>query len=106
VVLGSAERLPFPDGSFDAVAMSIVFTFLPDPAAALSECRRVLATGGRIAVFTSSAKLRGTPAAPEPLAGRCHFYENEELAALAGAAGFVDVAVREDDGGQLLTANA
>jgi len=50
VVLGSAERLPFADGSFTAIAMSIVFFFLPDPIAVLCERRRVLARGGRLAL--------------------------------------------------------
>src|SRR4051794_11699421 len=60
VVLGSAERLPFADGAFTALSMSIVFFFLPDPVTALSECRRVLAPGGRLAVYTTSPALRGT----------------------------------------------
>jgi SAM-dependent methyltransferase len=107
VVLGSAERLPFPDRSFDAVAMSVVFFFFPDPVAVLRECRRVLTPGGRITVYTTGPSLRGTPAAPEPLASRGYFYENEELATLANEAPFVDVAVRDDGGGgQLLTARA
>jgi SAM-dependent methyltransferase len=106
VVLGSAERLPFADASFTAVSMSIVFFFLPDPVAALRECRRVLAPRGRLAIYTTSPALRGTPAAPEPLAARGHFYEDEELAELARAAGFAGVAVADDDGGQLLTAGA
>jgi SAM-dependent methyltransferase len=104
VVPGSAERLPFVDASFTAVAMSIVFFFLPKPIAALAECRRVLAPRGRLALYTTSPALRGTPAAPEPLAGRGRFYEDEELAALAREAGLVAVAVVDDDGGQLLTA--
>ena len=106
VVLGSAERLPFPHGSFGAVVMSIVFMFLPDPLAALRESRRVLAPGGRIAIYTTSPSLRGSQAAPEPLASRSRFYENEQLAALANTVGFADVVVRDDNGGQLLTANA
>src|SRR5206468_1299649 len=83
VVLGTAEELPFPAGSFTAVAMSIVLMFLPDPVAVLSECRRVLAPEGRVAIYTSSPELRGTPAAPEPLASRCHFYDDDELAEIA-----------------------
>jgi len=106
VVLGTAERLPFADGSFTAVAMSIVFFFLPDPIAALRECRRVLAPGGRLALYTTSPALRGTPAAPEPLASRGRFYEDEELAGLARRAGLTAVVVMNDDGGQLLTATA
>jgi SAM-dependent methyltransferase len=106
VVLGSAERLPFADASFTAIAMSIVFFFLPDPIAVLRECRRVLAPGGRLAVYTTSPALRGTPAAPEPVASRGHFYEDEELADLARQAGLAGAAVVDDDGGQLLTASA
>ncbi len=106
VVLGSAEGLPFPDASFTAVAMSIVFFFLADPMAALREARRVLAPSGRIAIYTTSPKLRGSMAAPEPLAARCHFYENDQLVALADAAGFDNIAVRDHDGGQLLTAHS
>jgi len=106
VVSGSAERLPFPHAAFTAVAMSVVFFFLADPVAVLRECRRVLEPRGRLAVYTTSPALRGTPAAPEPLACRGSFYEDEELAALARQAGFVDVAVAGDDGGQLLTARA
>jgi SAM-dependent methyltransferase len=106
VVLGSAEQLPFADASFTAIAMSIVFFFLPDPIAVLRECRRVLAPGGRLAVYTTSPALRGTPAAPEPVASRGHFYEDEELADLAHQAGLAGAAVVNDDGGQLLTASA
>jgi ubiquinone/menaquinone biosynthesis C-methylase UbiE len=72
----------------------------------LDECRRVLAPGGRLAVFTTSAELRGTPAAPEPFASLSRFYTDAELADLAIAAGFDDPAVRNDRGGQLLTARA
>ncbi len=104
IMLGSAERLPFPDASFTAVAMSIVFFLLADPAAALREARRVLAPDGRVAIYTTSPKLRGTPAAPEPLASRSHLYENQELAAMATNAGFQAVAVSDHSGGQLLTA--
>ena len=104
VVQGAAEQLPFADAAFTAVAMSLVFFLLPQPVAALAECRRVLAPQGRLAVYTTSPALRGTPAAPEPLAARGHFYEDEELADLARRAGLVAVAVVDDDGGQLLTA--
>jgi hypothetical protein len=66
----------------------------------------VLAPGGRIAVYTTSPALRGTRAAPEPIASHGHFYEDEELAELARRAGLADVAGVSDDGGQLLTAPA
>jgi ubiquinone/menaquinone biosynthesis C-methylase UbiE len=48
--------------------MAIVFFFLADPVQALHECQRVLHPGGRLAVYTTGPELRGTPAAPEPIA--------------------------------------
>jgi hypothetical protein len=79
--------------------------FFPDPGVVLGECRRVLTSGGRIAIYTTAPELRGTPAAPEPLANRSYFHEDHELAALASRSGFVDVVVANDNGGQLLTAH-
>ncbi|QLQ04644.1 MAG: class I SAM-dependent methyltransferase [Anaerolineae bacterium] len=44
-------RLPFDDGSFDAVWSANVTQYLPDPRCAmLSEARRVLKAGGLLAV--------------------------------------------------------
>ena len=103
VVQGDAERLPFGDGTFTAVSMSIVFFFLPDPIAALREARRVLGAGGRLAVYTTAPELRGTPAAPEPVASHGRFYDDGTLAGFGRDTGFADVAVVSEDGGQLLT---
>jgi SAM-dependent methyltransferase len=94
---GSAESLPFPDSSFTCAAMMQVFFFLPDPAAALCECRRVLGPAGRLAVFTVSEKAKGTPAAPEPMASRARFYADEELVRLAHEAGFDGARVDHPD---------
>jgi SAM-dependent methyltransferase len=105
VVLAEAEALPFPDQTFTAIAMSVVFFFFDDPLAVLRECLRVLCPGGRLAVYTTSPALRGTPAAPEPLASRGHFYTDEQLAALAREAGLSEVEVAGGDG-QLLSARA
>ena len=104
LMLGDAGSLPFADAAFIAVAMSVVFFFLDDPIGVLRECRRVLRSGGRLAVYTTAPELRGTPAAPEPIASRGHFYPDEELAELARRAGWTEVAVVNVDGGQLLTA--
>jgi ubiquinone/menaquinone biosynthesis C-methylase UbiE len=104
VVAGNADALPFSDAAFTAVSMSIVLMFLAEPVAALRECHRVLEPGGRLAVYTTAPELRGTPAAPEPLAGLAHFHTDAELEELGLRAGFQGVAVAGRDGGQLLTA--
>ena len=59
-----------------------------------------------LAVYTLGPELRGGLAAPEPLAGRVRFYDEDALAALARDAGLSGVAVTDDDGGKLLTAHA
>ncbi len=45
-----AERLPFPDGSFDLTTCQTVLIHLPDPAAAIAEMVRVTRPGGLVAV--------------------------------------------------------
>ena len=44
-----AAMLPFPSGSFDAVACQFGFMFVPDKVAAFHEARRVLSPGGLLA---------------------------------------------------------
>ena len=104
VVLGDAQRIPFGHAAFTAISMSVVFFFFADPVAVLRECARVLGPGGRLAVYTTSPALRGTPAAPEPIASLGHFHSDAALRAFAAAAELVSPAVIDDDGGQLLTA--
>lgn len=45
----SAERLPFPDHSFDAALAQLVVHFMSDPVAGLREMARVTRTGGVVA---------------------------------------------------------
>lgn len=47
---GEAERVPFPDDSFDLTTCQTVLIHLPDPAAAVSEMMRVTRPGGLVAV--------------------------------------------------------
>jgi phosphatidylethanolamine/phosphatidyl-N-methylethanolamine N-methyltransferase len=43
--------LRYPDGSFDAVLLSLILSVVPDGAAAFREAWRVLRPGGRAVVF-------------------------------------------------------
>ncbi len=94
---GDAASLPFPSGAFTCAVMTGVFAFIADPLRTLSEIRRVLAPGGRLALFTCSDAMRGTPAAPEPVASRLHFYKELELEDLAQQAGFSSARVEQPD---------
>ncbi|HEX6580311.1 MAG TPA: class I SAM-dependent methyltransferase [Actinomycetota bacterium] len=53
-VLGQAERLPFEDGSFDAVSFTYLLRYVEDPAATVRELARVLRAGGSIAMLEFS----------------------------------------------------
>jgi ubiquinone/menaquinone biosynthesis C-methylase UbiE len=97
ILEAKADQLPFADATFTRAAMTGVLGFLPDPIAVLTEIRRVLTEHGRLVLFTGAPELRGTPAAPEPMARRLHFYQDEELEALAIAAGFAEVHVERPD---------
>jgi ubiquinone/menaquinone biosynthesis C-methylase UbiE len=46
-----AQRLAFPDASFDTVAISLALCTVPDPVAALRELARVCRPGGRVVLL-------------------------------------------------------
>jgi ubiquinone/menaquinone biosynthesis C-methylase UbiE len=48
VVEAPAEELPFPDDSFDTVAVTLVMCTVPDQAGALAEIKRVLKPDGQL----------------------------------------------------------
>ena len=91
---GSAERVPAADASFDTVVTTFTLCSIPDPSAALTEMRRVLAPGGRLVFIehgcSPEARVRAWQDRLTPLwrrvAGGCHL--NRTIDALIRAAGF------------------
>lgn len=51
---GRAERLPFPDETFDAVTFTYLLRYVTDPAATVGELARVLRPGGVMAALEFS----------------------------------------------------
>jgi len=49
--VGDAQSLPFPDRSFDAVAMALVINFVPDAVKAVAEMKRVTRPGGTAGTY-------------------------------------------------------
>ena len=86
LVAAEAERLPFPDGAFDAVIAVLVLCTVPDPGKALAEARRVLAPGGRLLFFehvrAREPRLERWQHRLQPvwgrLAGGCHLARDTE----------------------------
>ncbi|MGH2678946.1 MAG: class I SAM-dependent methyltransferase [Actinomycetota bacterium] len=64
LVLGQAERLPFGDGTFDAVTVTYLLRYVEDPAAIVRELARMIRPGGSIAMLEFHV-----PAAPLARAG-------------------------------------
>lgn len=93
---GSAERLPFEDGSFDLVVTRFSAHHWPDVPRALDECARVLAAGGRlivIDVIAPEAPILDTPLQViEFLRDGSHVrnYRPSEWRAMLGRAGFAE----------------
>ncbi len=46
--LGCAEKLPFPESSFNGVLMALALCFVDEPTRAISECSRVLRPKGHL----------------------------------------------------------
>ena len=50
IVEARAERLPFPDASFDHLTFTYLLRYVDDPAATMRELARVVKPGGRVAM--------------------------------------------------------
>ncbi len=57
-VRAGADRLPFPDGGFDAVVACLVFEHVDGLDDAIAEAARVLAPGGRFCLFLNHPLLQ------------------------------------------------
>ena len=61
-VAADVAALPFRDGAFDAIKMTEVLEHVPDPGAALTECRRVLRARGHVVISAPFLeRLHGDP---------------------------------------------
>jgi demethylmenaquinone methyltransferase / 2-methoxy-6-polyprenyl-1,4-benzoquinol methylase len=58
-IQGEAERLPFPEETFDALSFTYLLRYVDDPAATMRELARVLKPGGRIGMVEF-----GVPSSP------------------------------------------
>ena len=103
--LAEAQKLPFADGEFDVAAMALVITFVPDPAQAIAEMKRVVKPGGMLGTYVwdflgkgntqqplrEAVEARGIPVQPTP--GHVHS-RLENLRAIFTGAGLEAVSVR------------
>lgn len=108
-----AQRLELADDVVDAVVCKMGLMLLPDPAAAVAECRRVLLPGGRVVAATwgalernlwiatfGAAMLAHGHAPPGDPTGPCGIFSlstPENLQELFTSAGFDDVDVEAVD---------
>jgi ubiquinone/menaquinone biosynthesis C-methylase UbiE len=96
-VHGDAAALPFRGASFDAVCCFAALNLFPEPYRAIDEMRRVLAPGGRIALFTSShgrtRALRALESAVAAPAG-IRMFDQQELIDALRERGFADIRQR------------
>jgi SAM-dependent methyltransferase len=85
---GSAERLPLPDGSFDAVFTVNTIYFWKDAEAGAREIRRVLGAGGRVAVTLLPGDRMEGLGFPRDV---FRFWSVQEVEALLRTVGFTQV---------------
>jgi SAM-dependent methyltransferase len=97
-----AEHLDFAEATFDRVLCGFGIMFLPDQLRALGEFRRVMKSGGRLAVSTWRVSQTGEIEAAMVELGIHRakqpgwITEPDDLSKLLKAAGFTDVSVKVD----------
>jgi ubiquinone/menaquinone biosynthesis C-methylase UbiE len=104
------EQIDEPDGSYDVVLCREGLMLVPDPARATREIRRLLRSGGRVALavwgprernpwlgvmFDAISAQLGCPVPPTGVPGPFSLENAEELGALLGDAKLFEVAVTE-----------
>jgi ubiquinone/menaquinone biosynthesis C-methylase UbiE len=108
----SANKLPFPDGSFNVVYCQLGLQFFADRPSALREMRRVLGTEGRLAlmvwrgihespgfaVLANALQRHVGQAAAAIMRAPFGLSNADELEALVRAAGFQNVAIQQRSG--------
>jgi len=109
---GSAESLPFPDQSFDAVVSQFGLMYFPDRPGSVAEMLRVLIPGGKLSVAVWDHLENSEPypqmvdllrrlagqASADALSAPFVLGDKGELAALFEAAGTTDVSVTTHTG--------
>jgi ubiquinone/menaquinone biosynthesis C-methylase UbiE len=105
----SAEEMPFPAASFDAVLCQMGLQFIPHKEAALSEMRRVLAPGGRLIInlpgptppafgILAEALARHIGPQAEGFVNQVFsLHDTAEIQSLLSGAGFPDVSAETHD---------
>jgi SAM-dependent methyltransferase len=106
------EPLPFDDGEFELVLCAETLEHVRDVQLLLSEVRRVLAPGGRLAITTpahgrlTALRLltRGFESEFDPLSPHLRFFTRRSLALVLGELGFELTSLRRRDGTLLAVA--
>jgi arsenite methyltransferase len=101
--VGDAERLPFPDASFDAVVSECAFCTFPDKPTAAAEMARVLKPGGKVGISDVALDRNRLAAELQSLAGWVACLADarplDEYVAILGAAGLQTVHTESHDDG-------
>lgn len=79
-----AQKLPFPDASFDLLLLYEAFYYLPKPERFLSEARRVLRPGGELLLSMPNPEWDGFNRSPYSVG----YFTGDELRALLTENGF------------------